>query len=75
MEVTFRNPLVIAADRYLEKKRCQLWAHVTIDQPEDRWDAATWLAPVVEGVLAELPAAVLVQMASDRVMDDGDEAA
>lgn len=44
------DPLVVACDRYLESKRCQLWGQFSISRVEDRWDAACWLAEQVRGV-------------------------
>lgn len=52
--MTTNDPLVVAADKYLENRRVVLWAHKTIDRPDDRWDAAIWLAEQVKGVLAEI---------------------
>ena len=44
------DALVVAADKYLEQKRCQLWAHLSIARTDDRWDAAVWLAEQIRGV-------------------------
>ena len=44
------DPLVVACDRFLEAKRCSLFAHKSIASIEDRWDAACWLAEQMRGV-------------------------
>lgn len=44
------DPLVVACDRYLEAKSCQLWGQFSISRLEDRWDAAVWLADQIRGV-------------------------
>lgn len=47
------DSLVAAAERYLEGRKCVLWADRTIDRPEERHKAAIWLAEQVSAVLVE----------------------
>lgn len=56
------DPLVVACDRYLEAKRCSLFAHKSIATVEDRWDAACWLASVVRGVAEFGPEVVSTEL-------------
>lgn len=64
------DPLVVACDRYLESKRCQLWGQFSISRVEDRWDAACWLAEQVRGLFGELWEAPDRRHSSDH-LDEG----
>lgn len=47
----YRDPIVVACDKYLESKHVQLWAHHTISETDERWDAAVWLASVLRDLV------------------------